>query len=156
MYRHILVPLDGSELAEVALPHAIAVAKPSNARVTLLQVVPSTTARTGLGEAGVFLDAEFWRKLDESRVAEARAYLERVAERLTADGLQVDIVLRKGEPADTVIDVAKELEADLIVMATHGRTGLGRWVLGSVADRVVRASHLPVLLIRPADVPSDS
>lgn len=150
MYTRILVPLDGSELAEIALPHAVAVAKQSGAAVRLLRVLP--TLPPAVLPEGAYLD---WEQIQRDAVAEARSYLEQVRGRLAAEGLDVATELRTGEAADVVIETARELGADLIVMATHGRSGLGRWVLGSVADRVVRAAHVPVLLIRPEQLPAE-
>jgi nucleotide-binding universal stress UspA family protein len=156
MYTHVLVPLDGSELAEVALPHAITMAKPTGATVTLLRILePSVPGPAMGGQEGLYIEPEFWQKLQQDRLNEARSYLERVAARLTSEGLRAQIEVRRGSAADVIVDTAKELGADLIVMATHGRSGIGRWMLGSVADRVVRASHLPVLLIRPAKLPEE-
>lgn len=149
MYARILVPLDGSELAEVALPHAISLAKQSGAEVILLRVLEPLAPGAAMGQESIYIEPEFWRRLQQEYLDEARAYLDRVAARLSADGLSARTEIRRGSPAEMIIDTARELHADAIVMATHGRSGIGRWMLGSVADRVVRASHLPVLLIRP-------
>lgn len=150
MYARVLVPLDGSELAEVALPHVVGAARPSNAAVVLLRVLPPLPPAV-LPE-GTFVD---WDQVQREALAEARAYVEQVQRRLAAEGLTVTTEVRSGEAAGTIVETARELRADLIVMATHGRSGLGRWVLGSVADRVVRAAHVPVLLIRPAELPAE-
>ena len=77
-----------------------------------------------------------------------RAYLDRVVERLQAQGIHVSAAMRTGGVADSIINYAQANQIDLIAMCTHGRTGRMRWTLGSVADRVLRAGHVPVLLVR--------
>ncbi|MBI2321738.1 MAG: universal stress protein [Chloroflexi bacterium] len=150
MYTRILVPLDGSKLAEVALPHAVTLAKQSKGTVVLLRVTQPVTAMV-MPEAA-YVD---WDRIQAEIEAEARAYLADVSARLAAEGLAVQTQLKTADPAEAIIETAKTGGADLIVMATHGRSGLGRWVLGSVADRVVRAATAPVLLIRPAEMPGE-
>lgn len=152
MYERILVPLDGSKLAEVALPHAIAQAKQSGGTLLLLRALPPMTA-AAVAEAAAYLD---WERIRADVAAEARRYLEGVRARLAAENLNAQIEIVDGEPADAIIDAAERHGVDLIVMATHGRSGLGRWVLGSVADRVVRAAKAPVLLIRPRELPAEN
>jgi nucleotide-binding universal stress UspA family protein len=125
MLGTVLVPLDGSELAEEALPYAKAIAEKTGAVLHLARVVP--------------IDAP------PDEAAEAREYLSRLAGRL---GDRVQLSVRYGHPAAEIIDLARELADPAIVMTTHGRGGLGRWLYGSVADRVVRGAGVPVLLIR--------
>lgn len=151
MYKKILVPLDGSKLAEVALPHAIAQAKLSGGTLVLLRAISPITA-AALAEGAAYID---WDRVRADLEADARSYLEGVRERLAAEGLDVQVECREGEPADVIIDAEERHGVDLVVMATHGRSGLGRWVLGSVADRIVRAAKAPVLLIRPAEMPAE-
>jgi nucleotide-binding universal stress UspA family protein len=86
---------------------------------------------------------------NDAREARAREYLQNVAERLRTQGVEVDIAVAKGEAVERIGARASETGADLIALATHGRTGLSRLVLGSVADKIVRGSKLPVLLVRP-------
>jgi nucleotide-binding universal stress UspA family protein len=123
-YRTICVPLDGSPLAEQALATAQPIAARIGATLLLVCVV------TG------------------DDIAEARKYLEGVAQRLRADRFNVQTHVVEGIPADQIIYVAQTEHADLIVMATHGRTGLRHLWLGSVATRVVHSAELPVLLVR--------
>ena len=123
-YRTICVPLDGSPLAEQALATAQPIAARIGATLLLVCVV------TG------------------DDIAEARKYLEGVAQRLRADRFDVQTRVVEGIPADQIIYVAQTEHADLIVMATHGRTGLRQIWLGSVATKVVHSAELPVLLVR--------
>lgn len=150
MYTRILVPLDGSKLAEVALPHAVTLAKQSKGTVLLVRVMQPLTAM--VIPEGAYID---WDRVQAEIEAEARAYLADASARLAAEGVTVQTQLKTGDPAEAIIETAKAIGADVIVMATHGRSGLGRWVLGSVADRVVRAATAPVLLIRPAEMPPE-
>ncbi|MFO8010767.1 MAG: universal stress protein [Dehalococcoidia bacterium] len=137
MYEKIMVPLDGSELAEVALPYAEGIASKLKAQLILLKVVQEPESIYGLSGDDI-----------ESRQAEAEQYLQRLAEGFTVRGLDVRSEVRLGHDASTIIDASEEEGADLIVIATHGRTGLVRWVLGSTADKVLHVTRKPVLLIR--------
>jgi nucleotide-binding universal stress UspA family protein len=153
MYSHLLVPLDGSTEAESALAHAQAVAERFGARVTLIRVTvaPETliaeaaSGAPGVPEAGPLLDPT---PVVEAEQDEAKTYLAGVVERLRSSGVQVTTETPKGAPAHTIVDRTRQLGAELIVMTTHGRSGLGRLVFGSVADSVLRHAPCPVLLIR--------
>ena len=125
MYARILVPLDGSELAKAALPLADVFARLEPSTLYLVQAVAPD------GEAA------------------AARYLEGVVVGLRARGLDAEQVLAHGRPAEVVVQEAERRQADLIVMSTHGRSGPGRWVLGSVADRVLHGATMPLLLVRP-------
>ena len=142
-YRHILVPLDGSELAALALADAFALAKLSQADVTLLQVIlPIKKVIAAHTSHAIFLD-EQW----ETRKGFAREYLNTVCEQMGCETITVHTAVEMGLAAETIIDYAREHPIDLIVMATHGRSGLQRWVYGSVADKVLRETDLPILLV---------
>ena len=127
MVKTILVPLDGSSLAERALPYAAALARAADARIVLERVAPPAAG-----------DAE----------GEARDYLNGVAARLGEPGLSVEIVVAAGEAVAEIAEAARDRSADLLVMATHGRGGLGRWVYGSVAEALLARLPLPILLVR--------
>jgi nucleotide-binding universal stress UspA family protein len=143
MYERVLIPLDGSELAEAILPFAEQVAGPLDAEVVLLRVVEPPSPIAGLGANGVIgPDALFLRQL------EAKRYLEAVADRLAARGVRARAVLGLGTPASEIVETAKAERADLIAMTTHGRTGLRRAIFGSVAAAVLRDAAIPVLVIR--------
>jgi nucleotide-binding universal stress UspA family protein len=144
LYKKILAPLDGSELAERALEHVRAVTKGSRAaKVILLQVVswPAHPAHT--------LSDELIRSESEKAEACAKDYLAKVADSLKRDGIAVETAIVRGGPAEEILDYAKKNEVDLIIMSTHGRSGVSRWVFGSVADRVVHHSATPVLIVTP-------
>ena len=144
MFKKILVPLDGSDLAESVLPHVRALAKCTGAEVSLLRVV-SLPVSAYMVAADPRLAAE---AQDEAEI-EALSYLWRIGASVKADGIQVSTDISNGMIAETIHDFAKNIHADLIAMSTHGRGGLARLVIGSVADQVVRNSQVPLLLVLP-------
>ncbi len=144
MFTHLLVPLDGSELAEIALPMARAVAERFGSRITLIRAVHLPPY---IGDGLDFTD--LYTNLDQSMQQEAREYLDEKQRVLKAAGIDTDYHLVVGEPpADAILLAADELGADAIVMSTHGRSGMMRWVFGSVADRVLQRAKVPILLSR--------
>jgi nucleotide-binding universal stress UspA family protein len=143
MYKRVLLTLDRSSLAEQALPHAVAVANAFEASVELLAVVPIGDREAMFG-TGVNVN---W----ESEVAQYEEYLAGVLSRVQQEDLQVHSEVRRGDVADEILRHVEEADVDLIVMSTHGRSGLGRWVYGSVADRVLRHATVPVLLVRATE-----
>ncbi|HLH23710.1 MAG TPA: universal stress protein [Chloroflexota bacterium] len=150
MYQRILVPLDGSALSEAALPHAQGLAAKLGASLLLLRVANvSATIMAATGPDTGLVAPDLIDEVIDDQEGEGRTYLEHVSERLKAAGCQVSWELVEGSPAHAIIETARKNGCDLIALATHGRSGLVRAVLGSVADAVVRDSHLPVLLIRP-------
>mgnify|MGYP005850218011 CR=1 FL=1 len=145
MYKEILVPLDGSELAELAIPHAEALGKAFGSRVTLIYVVEPVSIRKEPGIIGPTVVASL--NIEEDMEA-GREYLVGVAGRFADGETEVRTEVRHGYPASKICDFARENGTELIVMTTHGRSGVGRWVYGSVADKVLHGAHIPVLLIR--------
>lgn len=143
MYKKILVPLDGYPLAEAALPHAKAIAKSEGAEIILLRVPMIPTTEFFAREPSLAV------KIHEEEQAEAVKYINMKVEELKKEHIKVTAVTQEGPVPDTILAVAKETHADMIVMSTHGRTGLQRWLMGSVADRVVHHVHIPVMLIHP-------
>ncbi len=143
MYRKILVPLDGSEFAEASLPHVRALAECTGAEIILLRVVTQPI------HAYTTPDPLLYRSVRQDTVAECATYLDEVASNLEAEGFKVTTETCTGPVAETILEFAQEVHADLIAMSTHGRSGLARWFIGSIADKVVRAATLPVLLARP-------
>lgn len=143
LVQQIMVPLDGSALAEQALPSAELLATRTKAQIIVLR---AAYARSFPGvdptEAQVRI------------VREAEEYVEKVAGHLRERGLSVDTAVPYGTAGEAIVEAAERRGADLIVMTTHGRSGLGRWVYGSVADHVLRTSTCPVLLLRAATAPS--
>lgn len=146
--QRVLVPLDGSRLAEAALEPARRLARTTGASMILLRI---TEPAWDVGSPYLpRIQEQQAQHMDEQR-REAGRYLEGVADTLRADGIEVfDIETREGPPSSTILSVARE-RADLVVMATHGRGGLRRWLLGSVSDKVIRGGTLPVLLVRPSE-----
>ncbi len=147
MYKKILVPLDGSETSEAVLPHVAALAKCTGAKVVLLRVTTQPMYETVFGDTVVTHTAPL--PPDAGERSHAEGYLQRVAFDNFEDSNDVSIEVCGGPIAETILDYAAGIDADVIAMSTHGRSGLARMVIGSVADEVVRRSHLPVLLVRP-------
>ena len=141
MYEKILVPLDGSELAEVALPYAEELAGKLGSEVTLLYVGRSTD------DPHAHMRQFYLQRMVEVIKRSAQESLEKPA----AKEIKVKSEVLVGNPAEQIVDYADKENIGLIVMATHGRTGIRRWTLGSVADKVVRATKRPVVLIRAKD-----
>lgn len=146
MYKRILVPLDGSRLAEKVLPHAMALAKATGAEVTLVTVVQHAFGGPGKGYVETLPEVVAERKAAAN--AEAMIYLEKVQRNLKELGVVTHCDTIGNDVADAIIAYAEEKGFDLITMATHGRSGLDRFIMGSVAEKVVRGTLKPVLLIR--------
>jgi nucleotide-binding universal stress UspA family protein len=153
----MLVPLDGSELAELVLPHVEALALPQGgtvAEVVLIGICeplvlpPVTTPETSVNW-GTAAD-EYLAKSKKS----AEKYLSKVQRGLTDAGLKVSLEVLEGDPATEIIDYASRKQVNLIVMATHGRSGISRWAYGSVAQKVLHGASSPILLVRPPSSPS--
>lgn len=143
MYKKILIPLDGSILAEQAIDAAIAIASKFTGEVHLVQVI------TNYLVPSYGIDYQVGETYRDVSLREAKAYLENVKDRLSVnfDG-QINVKVIEGLVAENIVDYADTQEIDLIVMATHGRSGIGRWVFGSVAERVLRGAQSPVLMVR--------
>jgi nucleotide-binding universal stress UspA family protein len=147
--REVIVPLDGSELAEQALPHAVAVARALGLKTTLLRVTPSA------GDYFKYLDypPSNYEDLSKEVDADAVQYLDNINRRIKLEGVaQTEERLIHGSAAFAITDFVKEVPDSLVAMTTHGRSGIGRWVMGSVADRVIRHSGSPVLVVRAEEV----
>ncbi|MFN8526212.1 MAG: universal stress protein [Chloroflexota bacterium] len=148
MTGKILVPLDGSELSESALPWAKHLAATMKTTVALCRVVRwPVWAATPVGIG--YVPGDMYQEVFEAEQAEAREYLGRLA-RIMGEGAQApEVHVREGEPSEGVLSLVDELGVSAIVMATHGRGGMPRLVLGSVAERILSQATVPVLLIRP-------
>ncbi len=143
--RTVLVPLDESPLAEAALPYAEALARPFRARLRLLGVVeqPESSVLGARPELRAHLETIARQALT--------TYLETTAQDLRGRGLEAAVHVRTGDPAPTIVAAAEEEPETIVVMATHGRGGIERWLIGSVADAVMRTATRPVLLVRPPE-----
>ena len=165
MYERILVTLDGSELSEAAIPAALRLALGTNARIEVLTVAEPPKARVrrvdrarivpAPGAYGTATQPEFEEieKEDESRqrvTTELKRYIDEKAAPLLSSGLDVTATVQFGDDAaETIASYAGEHGADAIVMATHGRSGIGKAIFGSVAQEVVRSGVAPVVLVKP-------
>jgi nucleotide-binding universal stress UspA family protein len=146
MIKRILVPVDFSTASLQALDYAIEFGRPLRAELVLLHAVEPVYFAATNGIYGVGYDASIvYRELEHA----AREQLSRLADDLRAKRIPVRILLAVGAAHRVVADAAKKLKADLVIMSTHGRTGLSHVLMGSVAERVVRTAPCPVLTIRP-------
>lgn len=140
MYKNILLPLDGSEISESAIPHVQALA-------------------LGCGTKKVTIAHVVERKRYEGMLAAGKrpgVYLQRTAERLKAKGINTHVELLTGDPSEAIVSYADNSPCDIIVMASHGRSGVTRWAIGSVADKVFRASSVPVLMVKASERPAQT
>jgi nucleotide-binding universal stress UspA family protein len=155
MYHHIVVPLDGSELAEQVLPYVKDLIRNRAVKVHLISVAPLASVVSASSAPIrmyplVMSQAEFALQTHQrDRIEqELTSYLNGIAIRLSPDLATTSVEVQFGEPAETLLAYAEEVKADLIAMCTHGRTGLARWAYGSIAEKVLRHAHCPVLLVR--------
>jgi len=140
MINHILVPLDGSALAECVLPHVSAIAQASNARITLLHIADLPHEIRGQ----YAIDPLDWHLQKH----EAKAYLDQISSQLRGADLQVDHVILDGVAAQSVIDFAQNTDVDLIALSTHGQSGLSGWNMSSVVQKIMLRSFKSTLLVR--------
>lgn len=142
--KRVIVPLDGSKLAETVIPHAVDLARKTGLEIVLVRVFSLPTPLYTAEQYTANLQ-DLWEQIKK----EAQEYLEEKVKELQKDGLErVSTVLLEGSAADQIIELARKEPETLVVICTHGRSGVGRWVLGSVTERVVRHSGDPVLVIR--------
>jgi nucleotide-binding universal stress UspA family protein len=153
LVKRILVPLDGSRVGEAAVPCTVTLARVFGAELVLFHVVEQ------LPEPAVSriyrLGSEMSLEINKRRRELATAYLNGTARSLEKQGLKVATAMTTWteSTADQIIDYAEANAIDLIGMSTHGRSGVGRWVFGSVTDKVLHAGSLPVLVVRPGKEP---
>jgi nucleotide-binding universal stress UspA family protein len=153
MLKKIMVPLDGSELAECVLPHVEAFVADCKVRtITFVRVIepasPPLLGANATSRENVERLLESSKRADEERKSNAGKYLDEVMRRLK----QGDVLFQKevlvGKVEDRLLEYAEANDVDLILIATHGRSGVSRWVRGSVADRILHGSRIPVLMVR--------
>jgi nucleotide-binding universal stress UspA family protein len=145
MFGKILIPLDGSSLAECVLPHGISAAKALGAKVIVLQVVEPVET----GNQAQTIDPLEWHY----KQAESTAYLRQITERFKAVGMPAEQTLLEGEPAERLIEYLRVNNTNLILLSSHGRSGLSRWTISSVVQKILARAHVSFLLI-PAYQPS--
>jgi nucleotide-binding universal stress UspA family protein len=174
-YKKVVVPLDGSKLAEIVLPHVEEIAAgchiteielvtvTESMRVNVpqsepVEYVPAKQLRSPVGYADVISGRIYGVNkvplikvpVDVGKMAKTgRDYLLKIAEKLEKKGLQPKISVLIGNVAEEIVHFAEEENADLIIMASHGRSGISHWAIGSVAEKVFRATNIPLLLVKP-------
>ena len=150
MYKKALIPLDGSDLAECALNHLKAMIKEGSVQeATLFNTIKVEIPWLG-GDETLMRVAPDINVIKEKVLQASREYLGRVESRLASEGIEVKTEsLEANKPDQAIVDYAREKGFDLIIIATHGRTGMQRMLLGSIASGVLQQSAVPVLLIRP-------
>lgn len=144
MYKRIVVPLDGSKVAEAILPHATDLARALGAEIALLRVVQEG----GVLQGRYILPTEAARLLAQHARADAGSYLDKVASGITKQGVQVSHAVVSGPVAESIVAWAEQNQGDLIALMSHGLGRAARWVFGSVADRLLQSATLPVLVVR--------
>ena len=147
MFKHMLIALDGSRFAERALQPALQVALRFESRVTFLRVVATEPQAVVLGPGINMGQLDLMGQASEHEIEEAEAYLDSIRRMWSGLGIPVRLEVTRGDPSLMIVDTATGMDADLIVMTTHGRSGLSRLIYGSVAEGVLRSSPIPVLLI---------
>jgi nucleotide-binding universal stress UspA family protein len=140
MFKHILLPLDGSALAEKVLPHAVALAEAFGSRLSLLRVV---YRKKNANQHGVVNPMEW-----QMRKSEAEAYLKVVRKQLAAIDIESEIRVLEGNPAQQIIEYTHREEVELIIMSSHGSSGISEWNINSVVQKVLLRAFIPVMIIR--------
>jgi nucleotide-binding universal stress UspA family protein len=155
MFKRLLVPLDGSRFALRALRYAAEVAQRFSAEVILIQVIKPTTpvidagAAVGVSPAAAEITVQAAREADQRNAARARRYLGGKVGVIRSRHIQSSYHVLMGDAARSIVEFSEKEKIDLVVMTTHGKSGLKRALMGSVADVVIRESGKPVLVIRP-------
>lgn len=145
MYKKILVPLDGSTQAECVIPHLETIAKTGAQEIELISVIEPIEIPT---RGKIALSEDDIKKITLEAKKDTHKYLDQVAARLTRSGIKVHPIILTGKPAESLIDYIDSNDIDLVIMATHGRSGITRLFWGSVAEKVVRSVNTPVLLVK--------
>ena len=146
MYQHVLVPLDGSELAECVLPHVKTIAEGCNVvKVTFVRAVEPLHIRGGLESR---FTPEEREELENHAEDNASNYLDQLVMQFKGTSVMAETEVLHGDIVDSIIDFADKNGVDLIILATHGRSGVSRWVWGSVTDRILRAACVPIMMVR--------
>jgi nucleotide-binding universal stress UspA family protein len=147
MYKKILVPLDGSELAECVLPHVETIVKGGGVRTVVFARVAQPFELTPVRGEPAFTKQEV-EEIDAKSKVVAKGYLDKLVGGLDYGKVDVKSEVLFGKAAESLADYANNNEIDLIIAASHGRSGISRWVLGSVTDRILRSACVPVMLVR--------
>ena len=148
MYKRILVPLDGSELAECALPHAEEIALKCGAEVILVSVTERIQGYRPVKEYGSSSGEQLVPEAGGKLEKQGQKYLDRIAKGLESKGIKVQTEMLMGNPAEELTIYAKTENCDLVIMASHGRSGPSKWTHGSVAGKVLQSIITPLLMVR--------
>lgn len=140
MLDHILLPLDGSAMAERVLPHAVSLSKAFKSKLTLLRVVHSESDAEQHG----MVNPMDW----QMRKSEAQAYLKSIQSRLQKVGIESNLQLLEGSPAQQIIDFASHDDVNLIILSSHGSSGVSKWNINSTVQKVLLRAFIPVMIIR--------
>ncbi len=149
MYGKVMVPLDGSKLAECVLPHVRGLAQGNKVKSILFVRVVEPIHQSMGGE--FILSEDETKRLTAAHRKNAEEYLQKIAKRFQMRGVKVEWKVLLGRIAETLSDYATTKKMNLIVIATHGRSGVSRWVWGSVANRFLQSTCVPTLMIRPPE-----
>jgi len=145
MYKRIAVPLDGSPVAECVIPHIETLATAGKSEVQLISVVEPIEIPT---RGKIALSEDDLKQMHQEMEKNARTYLDEIAGKLEREGIQTRIVILQGKPADSLIEWVHNNSIDLLLIATHGRSGLTKLFWGSIAEKVVHAVNVPVMLVK--------
>ena len=144
MYKKVLVPLDGSPFSECVLDHVKTMATGCKIPEVILALVVEPV-NPGMYEVpGIFIE-----EIQKQAVTSGEEYLTKTAEKLVAAGVAAYGVVLRGNVSEAILEYARKNGVDLVIMSTHGRSGIARWAMGSVADRVARQANVPVMLVSP-------
>lgn len=152
MYQHVMIPMDGSKLSECVLPHLEMMAKTCKIpQVTLIHVVTPVRYFDSFNYTGMdpVIPVEQMKSIEENNAQDAKSYLGEKVKQLEAKGITAKAVVITGFANEVINNYAKENKVDMIIIATHGRSGISRWFWGSTAEKILRTSKIPVLMIRP-------
>ncbi|MBN1374695.1 MAG: universal stress protein [Dehalococcoidia bacterium] len=145
MFNRILIPLDGSKLAESVFPYAVDMAVTRKSSVELVTVFEPFQIPPHIG---MVFDEDNIKEYNKSSQKSHFDYLQKIKQFFEANGIETNTTVLQGKVDETLIDYANSNEFDLIIMATHGRSGVERWIMGSVADKFIHYSVTPILLVR--------
>jgi nucleotide-binding universal stress UspA family protein len=150
MYKKVLVPLDGSELAECVLPHVEVIANGCQIVdiVFVRALEPFQMPHSVPGRGEFAFSEKDMKRMTEQRKAAAEDYLNNIVNKLKFDGATLHSEVLFGQAAESIAEYSEKNDIDLIIIATHGRSGVSRWVWGSVADKILRSSCVPVLMVK--------
>jgi nucleotide-binding universal stress UspA family protein len=146
VYRKILVPLDGSKFSECVLSHVKEVVSSGNVAEVVLLFVVEPISSAPLDVAGDWMEEATKRAMEFGK-----NYLKRISEAFGKSAIGVTLEVLKGPAAETILNYAQKNGVDLMIISTHGRSGITRWVFGSVADKVIHQSSIPVLIVSPPE-----